>query len=106
MTANGLRHFLDLTDIPKPVLAGLIDRSRAMKVARAKGQVASPLAGNNHLYLVDEDGVLQTIQLGGAKGQIASRLELDERIMCTPALANGALYVRSDKHLWKFSKRQ
>ena len=35
MTANGVRHFLDLTDIPKPVLAGLIDSSRAMKTARA-----------------------------------------------------------------------
>ena len=35
MTANGVRHFLDLTDIPKPVLAGLIDSSRAMKAARA-----------------------------------------------------------------------
>jgi outer membrane protein assembly factor BamB len=65
---------------------------------------ASPLAGNDHVYLVDENGVMQTIQLGGAKGQVASRLELEERIMCTPALANGALYVRSDKHLWKFSK--
>ena len=31
MTANGVRHFLDLTDIPKPVLGGLIDRSRVMK---------------------------------------------------------------------------
>ena len=29
MTANGVRHFLDLTDIPKPVLTGLIDSSRA-----------------------------------------------------------------------------
>ena len=27
MTANGVRHFLDLTDIPKPVLGGLIDRA-------------------------------------------------------------------------------
>ena len=33
MTANGVRHFLDLIDIPKAVLAGLIDRSRAMKTA-------------------------------------------------------------------------
>ena len=39
MTANGVRHFLDLTDIPKPVLAGLIDKSRAMKAARARGQM-------------------------------------------------------------------
>jgi outer membrane protein assembly factor BamB len=64
---------------------------------------ASPLAGNGHLYLVDEDGVLQSIRLGDKKGEVVSRIDLEERIMCTPALAGGALYVRSDKHLWKFS---
>jgi len=40
MTANGVRHFLDLTDIPKPVLAALIDRSRAMKAAHARRRPA------------------------------------------------------------------
>ena len=68
-----------------------------------KSAYASPLAGNGHLYLVDENGVLQTIRLGGKKGEVASRLDLGEAIMCTPALAGGALYVRSDKHLWKFA---
>jgi outer membrane protein assembly factor BamB len=64
---------------------------------------ASPLAGNGHLYVVDENGTLQTIRLGGKKGEPASQLDLEERIMCTPALAGGALYVRSDRHLWKFA---
>ena len=68
-----------------------------------KGAYASPLAGNGHLYLADENGVLQTIRLGGKKGEVASRLDLGEPILCTPALASGALYVRSDKHLWKFA---
>jgi outer membrane protein assembly factor BamB len=68
-----------------------------------KGAYASPLAGNGHLYLVDEEGVLLTIRLGEQKGEVASRLELGESIMCTPALAGGAFYVRSDKHLWKFA---
>jgi ornithine carbamoyltransferase len=51
MTANGVRHFLDLTDIPKPVLAGLIDRSRALKAARAKGQIASQTV-DSHARLI------------------------------------------------------
>jgi outer membrane protein assembly factor BamB len=68
-----------------------------------KSAYASPLAGNGHLYLADETGVLQTIRLGAKKGEVASRLDLGEPILCTPALANGALYVRSDKHLWKFA---
>ncbi len=69
----------------------------------SKSAYSSPLAGNGHLYLVDESGVLQTIRLGETKGEVASRLELGEAIMGTPALAGGALYVRSDKHLWKFA---
>jgi outer membrane protein assembly factor BamB len=64
---------------------------------------ASPLAGNGHLYLVDENGLVRAIRLGDKKGELASQLDLGERIMCTPALAGGALYVRSDKHLWKFA---
>jgi hypothetical protein len=67
---------------------------------------ASPVAGNDHVYLADENGVLQSIRLGGKKGEVASRIELEEKILCTPALANGALYVRSDKHLWKFAERK
>ena len=37
MTANGVRHFLDLTDIPKPVLAGLIDQQPRHEDRRARG---------------------------------------------------------------------
>ena len=33
MTGNGMRHFLDLIDVSKSVLAGMIDNSRAMKAA-------------------------------------------------------------------------
>jgi ornithine carbamoyltransferase len=45
MTGNGVRHFLDLIDIPKPVLTGMIDHSRAMKKDRARGIAHEPLAG-------------------------------------------------------------
>src|SRR5262245_3316123 len=72
MTANGVRHFLDLTDIPKPVLAGLIDRSRAMKAARSKGQIASPLAGKTLAMVFDKPSTRTRVsfdvgmrQLGG-----------------------------------------
>ena len=67
------------------------------------GASSSPVAADGCLYLADQNGLLQCIRLGGAKGEIASRIELDEKIMGTPAIAGGGLYVRSDKHLWKFS---
>lgn len=94
------------------VLKGSVLSCGDMKTGKTKWQMrlecknsyASPLAGNGHLYLVDEHGVLQTIRLGEKKGEVVSRQELGEAILCTPALANGAFYVRSDKHLWKFAE--
>jgi outer membrane protein assembly factor BamB len=65
---------------------------------------ASPVAGDGHLYIVDENGMVLTVALGGAKGEVKSKVELEEPVLCTPALAGGGLYLRSDKHLWRFAK--
>jgi len=44
---NGIRHFLDLTDIPAPELRGMIEAGRAMKarVSHARTIADKPLAG-------------------------------------------------------------
>jgi outer membrane protein assembly factor BamB len=94
------------------VLKGPILSCAELKTGRPAWQLrlnsansyASPLAGKGHLYLVDENGLLQTIRLGGKKGEVASQFDLGEKILGTPALAGNALYVRSDKHLWKFAE--
>jgi ornithine carbamoyltransferase len=70
MTANGVRHFLDLTDIPKPVLAGLIDSSRTMKAARAKGQIASPLAGKTLAMVFDKPSTRTRVSFDVAMRQL------------------------------------
>src|SRR5262245_13308465 len=70
MTANGVRHFLDLTDIPKSVLAGLIDRGRAMRVARAKGQVPSPLAGRALAMVFDKPSTRTRVSFDVAMRQL------------------------------------
>ena len=70
MTANGVRHFLDLTDLPKPVLAGLIDNSRAMKAARARGQMASPLAGKTLAMVFDKPSTRTRVSFDVAMRQL------------------------------------
>jgi ornithine carbamoyltransferase len=70
MTANGVRHFLDLTDIPKPVLAGLIDSSRTMKAARATGQIASPLAGKTLAMVFDKPSTRTRVSFDVAMRQL------------------------------------
>jgi ornithine carbamoyltransferase len=70
MTA--VRHFLDLIDIPKPELQGMIDRSRAMKGALKRGEQKKPLAGKTLAMIFDKPSTRTRVsfdvgmrQLGG-----------------------------------------
>lgn len=62
---------------------------------------ATPVAAGNTLFCVSEKGVLQAVDTTKPEGEIVSTLELKETILATPAIADGALYLRSDATLWK-----
>jgi len=80
MSANGLRHFLDLTDIPKPVLTGMIDLGRAMKAARQRGLDKKPLAGKTLAMIFDKPSTRTRVSF-----DIAMRELGGETIMLTGA---------------------
>jgi ornithine carbamoyltransferase len=70
MSAGGVRHFLDLIDIPKPVLAGMIDHSRAMKAERARGLMAAPLAGKTLAMVFDKPSTRTRVSFDVAMHQL------------------------------------
>lgn len=70
MTGNGVRHFLDLKDIPKPVLAGLIDSSRAMKAERKRGIIKAPLAGKTLAMVFDKPSTRTRVSFDVAMRQL------------------------------------
>jgi outer membrane protein assembly factor BamB len=64
----------------------------------------SPVAAGGHLFVFNEKGEGHCVKLGDEAGELVSTGNLaDEVFMCTPAISNGAIYVRSDQHLWKIS---
>jgi len=70
MSANGVRHFLDLTDIPPEDLRGMIEASRAMKKRRDRG--GKPLEGRTLAMIFDKPSTRTRVsfdvgmrQLGG-----------------------------------------
>lgn len=72
---------------------------------RLEGPFSSSLvAAAGHLVAFNERGVGQVVKLGGEKGEIVSKNDLGETILCTPAIVNGAIYIRSDQHLWKLAR--
>lgn len=70
---------------------------------RMKGPFSgSPVASGAHLFIASEQGALQVIDPSGeAEGQIVHTVDLKDTILSTPAVSDGALFVRSDAKLWK-----
>jgi outer membrane protein assembly factor BamB len=65
----------------------------------------SPVAAGGHLFVFNEEGKGHCVKLGDEAGEIVATGELGEEFMCTPAISNGAIYVRSDKTLWKIAAK-
>ena len=82
----------------------LKDGERLWRI-RLKGPFSSsPIATATHLYVFSEPGIGQCVDLTGAEGVVTSEVDLKETILGTPSLSGSAVYVRSDKHLWRFGK--
>lgn len=73
---------------------------------RLKGPFSStPVGWGKYLYLVNENGLLQVVNTEPKEeGVVVSQMDLAETILCTPAVYGGALYLRSDRHLWKIAE--
>lgn len=83
-----------------------IDGQRRWQL-RLRGKFSStPIAAGGHLYAFSEEGTAFVVKPDEDKGTIVSELDLGETILCSPAAADGALYVRSDQHLIKMVKPQ
>ena len=63
------------------------------------GFSASPVAADNRIYLSSEDGDIFVVNAGPSFA-IAGRYPMGEPLMATPAIADGALYVRGEKRLF------
>lgn len=66
---------------------------------------STPVAAGGRLYFFSEKGLAVVVDVRGeGRGKIVAKEELGETILCTPAVSDGAIYVRSDGHLWKFAQ--
>ena len=68
---------------------------------RVKGPFAgSPLIADGKLFLVNEEGLTTVLKIGGDKPDVLGNNRLGETILCTPAFADGKIFLRSDSTLW------
>lgn len=60
---------------------------------------SSPILVDNKVYLIDRKGVMHIFKLGKTF-ELVGRPELGEESVCTPAFANGRIYIRAGEHLY------
>ena len=64
---------------------------------------ASPVAGDGKIYAASARGVVTVIEAGDEL-EVLAHNDLKERISATPALLDGSVYVRTDRHLHAFCR--
>ena len=67
------------------------------------GHSASPIYADGKLYFSNEAGVV-TVLAVGKKFTVLAKNDLGERTLASPAVADGALFIRTAGHLWRFQK--
>jgi outer membrane protein assembly factor BamB len=61
---------------------------------------ASPIAAGHRIFLLTEGGVTFVIEGGDAYKELAKN-DLDEMSLASPAIAGGAIYIRTESKLYR-----
>jgi outer membrane protein assembly factor BamB len=73
---------------------------------RVKGPFsASPVAADGRLYLANEEGVTTVIEAGPGPRVLAAN-PLGEEVLATPAICDGAIFLRTDRHLYCIAEKK
>ncbi|MEX2187250.1 MAG: PQQ-binding-like beta-propeller repeat protein [Pirellulales bacterium] len=62
---------------------------------------STPVLSGNHLYVFSYEGIATIVEVGDKQGKVVFERDLGERILGTPAVVGNALFLQTDKHLWK-----
>ncbi len=65
---------------------------------------ATPVVAGEHLYAFGMGGKCYTVKLGEDSGDVIAESDLGAEVLGSPAINDGALFVRSVDALWKIAK--
>lgn len=74
------------------------------RVMPSDGNRASPVYANGNIYLAGRNGTITVVKAGRKLEQVW-QTSLDDNLTSSPAIANGRLYLRTNKALWAFGPK-
>lgn len=87
------------------ISCGELETGRSLWQLRLKGAFwSTPVIASGHIYCFNDEGVGFVVKPGDKEGTIVSENALGESLLASPAVADGALFVRTQGHLWKIAK--
>lgn len=66
---------------------------------------ASPIFNNDRMYFCSQEGKTTVVRPNPEKFESLAVNELDGQLMASPVPSNGALYIRSDSHLYRIEEK-
>lgn len=87
------------------VMCGDVKTGKLLYKERVKGACsASPVAGDGKVYVLNETGGCTVLDGKADTFEVLAVNELGEETLGTPAIANGRIYIRTDKALYALGK--
>jgi hypothetical protein len=75
-----------------------------MKLGNSKSFIASPVASDGKIFIPSEEGDIYIIS-DGEKPEVLSVIPLNEVCMTAPAITDGMIFFRTQKHLMAVGKK-
>ena len=74
------------------------------KLGKSKSFIASPVASDGRIYIVDEEGTIYIIQDGESFKQL-DEIPMNDICMTAPSISDGMIYFRTQKYLIAVGKK-
>ena len=65
---------------------------------------ASAVAADNRIYVVSQRGTVVVLDATSDRLNVLARNDLKAPIFASPAIVDGVIYLRTDKHLYAFGE--
>jgi outer membrane protein assembly factor BamB len=74
------------------------------KLGKVNSFVASPVASDGRIYIIDENGTLFIIQ-DGDSFKLLAEIPFNDICLTAPAITDGMIYFRTQKYLYAVGKK-